>query len=71
MPIFICLLLNADCEVVLATFLRGMPSQVHEAARVMAREKGAWGYEIWAENRRVATSYDCHNPPGRAGTARH
>lgn len=48
-----------------AVILRGALSEVTDAVRRLNTEKEGWGYEIWADNRRVVSSYDCETPPGR------
>jgi len=65
MKSYICLFLDKQCQVVLAVIKRGALSDVTAEVRRMSKEKTAWGYEIWADNRCVVSSYDCDHRPSR------
>ncbi len=69
MQSYVCLLLDEACHVILATIVRGTIADVTEAMKSLNREKAAWGYEIWADDHRVAASYECESPPGRVARA--
>ncbi len=57
---YLLVLLDPDCRVLSATSEEGQETSVIKRALDFARERGAWGYELWHDGRRIAAYYDCH-----------
>ena len=57
---YLLVLLDPDCRVLSTILEEGEESAIIKRALNYARERGAWGYELWHDGRRVAGFYDCN-----------
>ena len=62
---YLLLLLDPDCRVLSTISEEGEEATIIKRALSYAREKGAWGYELWHDGRRVAAFYDCNEQPAK------